>query len=1858
MSFDITPGDGIAGELELLGDLIVGGFPEAVFTLPGVNVDEVLDHARLYLGFADAAETAQAKVKSLELPEFVGVEGEFFHGRVPGELAMQLGAAADSYSRVGSGLKELARELDASQAALKPLEARARAVFEHMQRVWIKVNVPFTEYSGLRSEWDELVRAAGVVHERVTAAGQQAAAAIKAGTEAMVPVNDYFSTLPAGGAVTGGALARGVRSTAARAVSSAGGVAGAPGRAAKAAADGLGAVAGAALSVPGRVSARGQQLADQGAEVTAYGARVGDQLITDPRSEAAQRLVREGRATNLLGVDPSGVPTAMLMLASPNTLIREQPRKKTKGYKPGQRWTTATSRAETGTGTGADTTTVSSGVVTGRRWSALSTVFGGAAGAAGAVRGGAGAVGEGAAGLARDSRGVWVVGEQIAQAAQRVAQVAGNVEQLAALTSWAATQTAAGQLPHAAAKAADAAVGQLITVPGRFLGGYASIVTDGISGTAALLGIGGDPVRAWSGLGWNILNPAKGLSRFAVAASPLEAAADPVYAAGAATMWGTNAAIAAVPFAWVVTLPLTFTLGTAQTLLRPGLLSRIEAIKTLGQSLDAATEQHLQHTAQQATANTSQVQVTTPDVDIHTDRGGYVTFTLPDLEGGEPKAWYILATPDSPGNFTTNVPTQPGEVLVERADGSVVLTNTVTGQTVRTIKAPWAKDALGRDQPTWYSIERVDDSTSTVTQHIAPNKGALYPLVADAVAGAQIKPPTEAQIASVTGPTVQTDKFSGPTSTNAVNAPYERPQGSAGTTTTPPAQAEPYKPDPGTRPGSPPKVDPKPYTPNPAPAAPVAPPKPDTEPGQDDDKQPDTYVGAVTDSSFRDVSDIRNDADPTINPNPSPSTSTGAAATDDKSAELTRLVQSGMVTPAMLQALGYKIDANGKVVKDTPTGPPVSVELSPDLAQSPVAGLIVPHLQAGGAQVKVKEPVPGTPQDNDISSVSIGDPAKQVDTHLVRGDGATSRTQTTRNPDGSLDTVTETFDGARIDGHTTLGPDGKPVASSWNDSAGNRGTVDNTTPEQRTRVQEANGSVSGIVTTGEIGNVYKVTTLTPSGEVIRTATTDTGRDSNVELLPNPDMGALPEGTNGRREGDTWITHLANGDRVENTIPFGNGNRTVDQTIYGPDGKITHSRVVSDGAGGWQRWNNDSTGEASYASKPGLDGWTNVANFAPGAATTGAPTSQSLITPNFKEAVQRTPDGGYIRSKIVPDTTGVHGGADSVETTTVDSDGNTTVTMSRPAPFLGGGPVTTTTAQYDHNGDGWFINDRGQKFLRTGNTITTTDPATGNKIVTQLAPADPRSPDPAIRDREQVTATRTYSPDGKLVSAVFGEGQIRPGMIYGPDGTSMQVEFRPDGTYGRNQYNEFRKFGDDGRLATDGFDRLERYYNFIATGQPPFDVDPDDRSYGTRLGNTALGIVRGLIVLTNPFAQAAAQQAYFDDPQTRAALSEHRWNDAWHQSAGYLPQSQLVQQVWEVGKSAVNYTTAPIDLNADPDTMTPQQRQQHMEQLANLDRRGKTFGNNISKLLIGTDFLDPSTTWAQKAADATLGIGMFLVPVKGIGALGKSGLKIPAELTSGRALAFTDHEFAPGTFYDLSNQAIAKKVPNPAHHNFIKGTMGELLTEQKMRNADITGIRREDRYPAVAIDTKGNIEQLLTKKDRQAMVRPDRSATVDLELLFNESKYGRTGLNPNQASTFDVLATRGIDDGTGTNPGGVPLSSFPEETRVWIEGAVRRRELDLSKPVTVLVDYWAKELAANPALLRQAADLATELKHLDVLSEWRARQTRGSLLELAASIERYIADNSRFANITPAQLIVTAGILNGSITHPEAGAATP
>ncbi|MCS3782071.1 hypothetical protein [Tsukamurella ocularis] len=228
----------------------------------------------------------------------------------------------------------------------------------------------------------------------------------------------------------------------------------------------------------------------------------------------------------------------------------------------------------------------------------------------------------------------------------------------------------------------------------------------------------GSLVRAWSGLAKNVTSPAAGVGRFAASATPEEILADPVAAAGSAS---THAPVA-VPFVgWAY--------GIVEALSKPGELAREGARESLEKSLDEATARNLEAGA--AVANTGEVQVTTSDVDVHADNGGYITFTLPDLEGGEPKAWYIMATPDSPGHFTAQVPTGPDEELVERADGAVFLTNTRTGETVRTTKTPWAKDALGREQPTWYSIEKIDETTSTVTQHIQPNKGALYPLIAD-----------------------------------------------------------------------------------------------------------------------------------------------------------------------------------------------------------------------------------------------------------------------------------------------------------------------------------------------------------------------------------------------------------------------------------------------------------------------------------------------------------------------------------------------------------------------------------------------------------------------------------------------------------------------------------------------------------------------------------------------------------------------------------------------------------------------------------------------------------------------------------------------------------------------------------------------------------------------------------------------------------------------------------------------------------------------------------------------------------------------------------------------------------------------
>lgn len=74
--------------------------------------------------------------------------------------------------------------------------------------------------------------------------------------------------------------------------------------------------------------------------------------------------------------------------------------------------------------------------------------------------------------------------------------------------------------------------------------------------------------------------------------------------------------------------------------------------------------------------------------------------------------------------FDEHVP--PGGHIRINPDGSATVLDS-NGNPVRQIAKPWAYDAVGRPQKTWYTV----DSDGKLVQHVAPDDDALYPILAD-----------------------------------------------------------------------------------------------------------------------------------------------------------------------------------------------------------------------------------------------------------------------------------------------------------------------------------------------------------------------------------------------------------------------------------------------------------------------------------------------------------------------------------------------------------------------------------------------------------------------------------------------------------------------------------------------------------------------------------------------------------------------------------------------------------------------------------------------------------------------------------------------------------------------------------------------------------------------------------------------------------------------------------------------------------------------------------------------------------------------------------------------------------------------
>lgn len=100
--------------------------------------------------------------------------------------------------------------------------------------------------------------------------------------------------------------------------------------------------------------------------------------------------------------------------------------------------------------------------------------------------------------------------------------------------------------------------------------------------------------------------------------------------------------------------------------------------------------------------------------------------TINHLTGAE-QTIFALLSPESDHTQDFDLDVPPGGDAVIRPDGGVDVVD-ANGNIVSQVDPPWAYDALGRPQNTWYTY---DAETGRLVQHVKPADNALYPIIAD-----------------------------------------------------------------------------------------------------------------------------------------------------------------------------------------------------------------------------------------------------------------------------------------------------------------------------------------------------------------------------------------------------------------------------------------------------------------------------------------------------------------------------------------------------------------------------------------------------------------------------------------------------------------------------------------------------------------------------------------------------------------------------------------------------------------------------------------------------------------------------------------------------------------------------------------------------------------------------------------------------------------------------------------------------------------------------------------------------------------------------------------------------------------------
>ncbi|MFF3221735.1 hypothetical protein ACFYV7_02970 [Nocardia suismassiliense] len=505
---------------------------------------------------------------------------------------------------------------------------------------------------------------------------------------------------------------------------------------------------------------------------------------------------------------------------------------------------------------------------------------------------------------------------------------------------------------------------------------------------------------------------------------------------------------------------------------------------------------------------------------------------------------------------------------------------------------------------------------------------------------------------------------------------------------------------------------------------------------------------------------------------------------------------------------------------------------------------------------------------------------------------------------------------------------------------------------------------------------------------------------------------LPD-TTGRKEGDTWEEVLPNGIRRVNTIPYGNGNATVDQVIYNADGTMTWGRVVSNGQGGYQRWNNDSTGQASYYNSGNGESLGGGQSFLPGSSTSGAPDREFVASPDWETtgATAYDAQGNPIGMDI-----GVRNKEGLYDNTYRDLHGNETFTRTKANP--NGGVDSTLVGQVDSTGHGWRLDERNIRWDvfvdDNGNSARKRiDNETGWRSF--IYKDGDKTKSETLDSSGRLMEAWTYGPGDILLSSWVREGDTVIRGELGKDGKfgytfrdlgkrrNGELEYLPDGgyrmTYSNGELFEFDKSGKQTKHR-----------------QAP-DAMPKDfnQEFAKSLGKGAVNAVVG-------FGAFTGVNDIFNAVGTLSGLSynllptKKETEEGIAQAADSL--TSAVKQFWS--KSFTEFGRYGAGSQGFGTT------------LMNIAPSYLNVLNEESKLLIGTDWKELPKNPGAVLGSATFGIGSFFFPAK-VPGIPK---RVPLNATDATAVAVraierptnigrtTDGQLNPGGVADAAGSGLA------------------------------------------------------------------------------------------------------------------------------------------------------------------------------------------------------------------------------------------